>query len=175
VECATPRSSDLGTILLVEDNPDDVFMVSRAFKQVGIVNPLVVVRDGQQAIQYLKGEGLYVDRQQFPVPDLMLLDLDLPGVNGFQVLTWLRRESDCRHVPVVVLTSSTYSPDVKRAYQVGANTFLTKPTDFIELVSEVKAVGDFWLNQRGMDAPIGGSTKRVPTQSTAQPDQLRAA
>lgn len=139
------RSPPLGTILLVEDDPDDAFMVGRALQQVGIANPLVVMRDGEQAVQYLQGEGAYGDRTQFPIPQLILLDLHLPGIDGFQVLTWLRQESKMRHLPVVVLTSSTYSPDVKRAYQLGANSFLTKPTDFMELVAELKARCDFWL------------------------------
>ena len=121
-ETDVQRSAHLGTILLVEDNPDDVFLVGMAFKKLGKTNPLVVVRDGEQAVQYFQGEGGYSDREQFPIPQLILLDLDIPGMNGFQVLTWLRQESEFRHLPMIILTISTYSPDVRRAYQLGANS-----------------------------------------------------
>jgi CheY-like chemotaxis protein len=134
------RSPHFGTVLLVDDSPDDVFLVGRAFRQVGIPNPLVVVGDGDQAIQYLKGEGIYADREQFPIPVLVLLDLNTPRVTGFEVLTWLRQDPDFRHLPVIVLTASTYSPDVTRAYQLGANSFLTKPTDFLRGCSSLSNV-----------------------------------
>ncbi len=115
----------------------------------------MVVRDGQQAVQYLKGEGTYADREQFPIPILILLDLDMPLMTGFEVRTWLRQQPDLRHLPVIILTTSTYSPDVKRAYQLGANSFLTKPTDFTDLISEVKEMSEFWLPREGPHLPHG--------------------
>jgi CheY-like chemotaxis protein len=123
-------------------------VVGRAFREAGVSNPLIAARDGEAAVRYLKGEGEYADREQFPIPQLILLDLDLPGMNGFEVLAWLRQDPTVQHLPVVVLTSSTYSPDLTRAYQLGANSFLTKPTDFTELIREVKHMSDFWLYQR---------------------------
>jgi CheY-like chemotaxis protein len=143
------RLAYLGTILLIEDNADDVFLVGKAFSTVGITNPLRVVPDGQQAVRYLRGEDQYADRTQFPIPRLILLDLDLPLMTGLEVLSWLRVQPDLRHLPVIVLTTSTYSPDVRQAYQLGANSFLIKPTDFTDLISEVKEMGEFWL--RGMN------------------------
>src|ERR1041385_4660768 len=150
------RSAHLATILLVVDNPEDAFMVGRAFQKVGVTNPLVVVREGEQAIQYLMGAGEYADRGQFPIPQLILLDLCMPGMAGFEVLAWLRQQPELRHLPVVILTTSTYSSDVRRAYQLGAKSFLIKPTDFIERISEVKAMSDFWLPRRGMDVSTSG-------------------
>jgi len=151
-----------GTVLLVEDNPEDAFMVGRAFRTVAAKNALVVLRDGEQAVRYLKGEGEYGDRLKFPIPELILLDLNMPGMNGFEVLTWVRQQPAFTRLPVIILTTSTYSPDVRQAYRLGANSFLTKPTDFMKLVSEVKAMADFWLNQPSADA----ANRQAGTQPT---------
>jgi len=103
-----------GTVLFVEDDPNDVALTQRAFEQAGFVNPLHVVTDGEQAIGYLAGEGRYADRARYPLPILILLDLKLPRVSGFEVLTWLREAPGVRRLPVVVLTSSGQSPDISR-------------------------------------------------------------
>jgi CheY-like chemotaxis protein len=133
------------TILLVEDDPGDVFRIQRAFRKANAVSPLEVVTDGEQAIHYLQGQGVYQDRDRYPVPVLMLLDLKLPRLSGFEVLTWLRDKSTLKHLPVVVLTASEYQTDINRAYALGANSYLVKPPDTEALLEMVKAVDLFWL------------------------------
>ena len=117
---------DSGPILLVDDNRDDAFMLTYALKHAGIPNPVEFVHDGEQAIKYLKGEGAYADRIRFPIPELVLLDLQMPCVTGFEFLEWLRREPGLRHLPVIVLATINSAEDVLRAYQLGANAFLGK-------------------------------------------------
>src|SRR5919205_937131 len=110
-----------GSVLLVEDDPNDVTLTQRAFARAGFANPLQIVNDGEQAIAYLAGDARYADRQRYPLPILVLLDLKLPRKSGFDVLGWLRGVPDVRRLPVVVLTSSAQSPDIDRAYDAGAN------------------------------------------------------
>jgi len=133
------------TILLVEDNPVDVVLMQRAFRQLAFGYRLTVVNDGSEAIQYLNGECLYANRKEFPFPSLILLDLGLPVVDGFQFLKWLRQQGGLCHVPVIVLTGSSFTPDVKRAYAAGANSFLRKASGLTELTVEVKGLTDYWL------------------------------
>ncbi len=132
-------------ILLVEDNAEDVFLIQRAFSAAGATKDLVVVSDGQAALAYLKGLGQYSDREKHPLPDLMLLDLDMPKVNGFEVLSWIRSQKGLRQLPVIVLTMSVYHSDVQTAYLLGANSFLSKPVDFLDLAAAVRQMCDFWL------------------------------
>lgn len=111
--------------LLVEDNEDDVFFMERAFQQAGVHNPLHVVRNGEEAIDYLSGQHDYLDRERYPVPDLIFLDLKMPGVNGFEVLKWMREQS--LKLPVAVLTSSPEEIDREQAFDLGAECYLLKP------------------------------------------------
>lgn len=134
-------------VLLAEDNPDDALFIQRAFKKLGIKERLVVVSDGELLKHYLLGQGPYGDREHYPLPKLILLDLGMPRMSGFEVLTWLRQEPALRHLPAVVLTTSTYSPDVRRAYQLGANSFLTKPLELTEFINALRQVADFWLTR----------------------------
>jgi CheY-like chemotaxis protein len=133
-------------ILLVEDLEDDVTLIRRAFGQAGLTSPLQVVRDGEQVLAYLGGTGKYANRDEFPLPDLILLDLKMPGMDGFEVLQWLRNQPGISRIAVIVLTSSDNLYDVNRAYALGANTFLVKPTDFNNYVNLTKLVSDFWIN-----------------------------
>src|SRR5437763_1675459 len=135
-----------GIILLAEDNLDDVLLVRMAFRKAGFDNRIVVVCDGEVAIQYLLGKGRYADREQFPIPEIFLLDLKMPKVSGFEVLAWRQRRAEWRCLPTIVLTSSCSAADVARAYDLGANSFLTKPADFPEFVTMMKEVIHFWLN-----------------------------
>lgn len=139
------NSSYNSTILLVEDDSGDVFRIQRAFKKANASSSLEVVTDGEQAIHYLNGQGVYQDRDRYPVPILILLDLKLPRYSGFEVLTWLRNESNLRHLPLVVLTSSEQQVDITRAYTLGANSYLVKPPDQNTLLEMVRAVGLFWI------------------------------
>jgi CheY-like chemotaxis protein len=133
------------TILLVEDNEDDVFMMNRAFKKAQITNPIQLVGDGHSAIQYLSGEGPYADRQQFPFPALVLLDLKLPIKTGHEVLQWIRSKPEFNMLLVVVLTTSAENVDVESAYRFGANSYLVKPPSAEALLEMVMALKLYWL------------------------------
>lgn len=136
---------DLSTVLLVEDDPDDAELISHAFGKAGIVNPVITVDDGDKAIDYVHGRSAYADRRRFPVPSLILLDLKLPRRSGFEVLEAIRASEATRRVPVVVLTSSSQEDDIRRAYDVGANSYLVKPVGRDALVAMVQALDAFWM------------------------------
>jgi len=137
-------------ILVVEDNPDDVMLLQRAFRKANLINPVRVVADGQAAVDYLEGKSPYDDREEYPLPALVLLDLKLPKRTGHEVLTWIRGQPGLKRIPVAMLTSSRESPDVNRAYDLGANSYLTKPVDFDALLEMVKTLQLYWmiLNER---------------------------
>jgi CheY-like chemotaxis protein len=131
-------------ILLVEDNPDDVLLIRRAFNKANLVNPLRVASDGEQAIDYLSGKGEFADRARHPLPVFVLLDLKLPRVDGHEVIAWMRAQPGLRCMPIVVLTSSVQDEDVRQAYRAGANSYLVKPVEFEALLSMVKALNLYW-------------------------------
>jgi CheY-like chemotaxis protein len=128
------------TILHVEDDTNDTLLLEHAFKKAGLVFDLQAVSDGDQAIAYLRGVNDFSDRDKHPLPKLILLDLKMPRLSGFDVLTWLRSDEGLRCVPVVVLTSSNHDADVKRAYALGAKSYLVKPVGFEALVELVKTL-----------------------------------
>ena len=132
-------------ILLVEDNPNDVLLIRRAFKKAGIENPLTVLTDGDQAIRYLAHEGEYADPEQSPAPAVILLDLKLPRRSGHEVLAWLKSRPVLRRTPVVVLTSSAQRQDVNQCYDVGANSYLVKPVQFDDLLRLVDLLKQYWV------------------------------
>jgi len=136
---------DGAVILLAEDREDDILLIRRAFEKAAIKNPLFVVRNGDEAISYLSGVGKYGLRDEFPLPDLLLLDLKMPGADGFEVLRWLRLQPGLRSLRVVVLTASNEIRDVQKAYQLGANSFMVKPTDFQDTTQMAKTLTDYWL------------------------------
>ena len=133
------------TILLVEDNEDDVFLMKRAFKAAGISNPLQVVEDGQAAVDYLAGKDIYSDRNQFPLPAVVFLDLKLPLLPGLDVLAWIREQPHLNNMVVVVLTSSNETFDLKTAYSLGANSYVVKPPTAAQLIELAKAFKWYWL------------------------------
>lgn len=141
--------SESGTIALVEDNDDDLFFMKRALSAAEITNPLQVLRSGQQAIDYLAGWGVYADRILHPLPFLMLLDLKLPDVNGFEVLRWIRSDSKLRLLATIILTTSGESKDIEKAYALGANSFLIKPSGSDKLLELVKALKQYWFVHNG--------------------------
>ncbi|HFB83474.1 MAG TPA: response regulator [Thermodesulfatator sp.] len=132
-------------ILLVEDDPNDVILIKRAFDRARIANPIQVAQDGEEAIAYLAGSEPYHDRSLYPLPMLVLLDLKMPRKSGFDVLAWIRAQEGLRRLPVVVLTSSKDTPDINRAYDLGANSYLVKPVAFEALIEMVKTLGLYWL------------------------------
>ena len=137
--------SDRALFLLVEDTEDDVLLIHRAFLKANILNPLQVVRSGEDAIEYLQGTGRFSNRAEFPLPSLVLLDLKMKGIDGFEVLRWIRQQPALMRLRVVVLTSSNAVSDVNLAYQLGANSFLVKPVDFDRLVEISQALKGYWL------------------------------
>jgi two-component system response regulator len=132
------------TILQVEDDPNDVFLFQHAMTKAGVKNPVQVANDGQQAIDYLRGAGKFANRDKFPFPCLVLLDLKLPYVMGLDVLRWIRRQPGPA-LTVLMLTASGEEADIVSAYQLGANGFLTKPSEAHKLHDMVRAIKDFWL------------------------------
>jgi CheY-like chemotaxis protein len=152
-----PNQSEL---LLVDDNEDDVLLVRRAFAQARILNPLRIVRTGEEAVEYISGTGRYANRAEYPLPGVVLLDLKMPGMSGFDVLRWIRLQPGFGSLRVVVLTSSQDIRDVSAAYQLGANSFLVKPVDFERLVEISQALNGYWLwmdRSPEVERPAAGS------------------
>ncbi|MEC4818579.1 MAG: response regulator [Scytonema sp. PMC 1069.18] len=137
--------SDNSTILLVEDEPTDVFLTQRAFHKAKISHPLQVVEDGDAAIDYLSGNGDYGNREQYPLPILILLDLKLPRCSGLEVLEWLKQQPHLKRLPVVVLTSSNITDDVNQAYDLGVNSYIVKPVGFNHLLTVISCINEYWL------------------------------
>jgi len=137
--------SDTRVILLAEDREDDIVLITKAFSRAWIDNPMHVVRDGEEAINYLAGKGKYAIRSEYPLPTLLLLDLKMPRADGFDVLQWIRTQPSLSNLVVVVLTSSEDIRDVNRAYQLGANSFLIKPMDFENAKALAEMIRDYWL------------------------------
>ncbi len=161
-------------ILLAEDSADDVFLIRSAFKKSGFPDPIYVVTNGEQVLQYLKGEGLYSDRERYPVPQLLLLDLNMPRMNGFEVLSWIRQRREWMCLPVIVLTTSFYGPEIKRAYDLGANSFITKPADFSQLLASLKEVGEHWLRRAILPEPgpfVPSPARVIPVSPKAPKDR----
>jgi two-component system, response regulator len=147
------------TILLVEDNPDDELLTLRALKKNKIGNEVVVARDGAEALDYLFGRGAYAGRDLRVMPQVILLDLKLPKVDGIEVLSQLRANERTRLLPVVILTSSKEDQDLISGYTLGANSYIRKPVDFTQFVEAVGYLGLYWLvlnetpPQRGPEQP----------------------
>ena len=130
-------------ILLVDDNPHDVVLIRLAFRKVGIIDTIQLVKDGAEAMRYISGEGIYADRRIFPPPTLVLLDLKMPGANGFEVLKWIRSQESFESLVVVVMSGSRDDSDIHLAYDLGANSYLIKPTKFEDLVKMMESLKDY--------------------------------
>ena len=133
------------TILLVEDEENDAFFFENAMEKAGVANPLKIVTDGQQALDYLNGDGNFADRAKYPLPSLVFLDLKLPRAHGFEVLIRIRELPELRKLIVVILTSSVSEEDISKAYELGANAYLVKPSDTSKLVDIARSIKLFWL------------------------------
>ncbi|WP_414517791.1 response regulator [Nostoc sp. PCC 9305] len=132
-------------ILLVEDNPDDEVLTLRALKKNNIMNEVVVARDGVEALDYLFGKGVYADRDMSVMPNLILLDLKLPKIDGLEVLRHLRADDRTKILPVVILTSSKEEQDLINGYSLGANSYVRKPVDFSQFSEAVRQLGLYWF------------------------------
>jgi len=142
-------------ILYVEDDESDAFLFEHALEQAGVSQRLVILPTGKAAIEYLSGAGAYADRIEHPLPILALLDLNMPGMSGLEVLKWIRATPRISTLLVVMLSSSNQDADIHRAYQQGANGYLVKPGDLDGMLTMAKAIKDYWLlqNRRAEDFP----------------------
>lgn len=140
-------------ILLVENDPHDALLAQTAFANASLNLRLFVVPDGEQAVQYLKGEAIYADRSRFALPNLILLNLHTPGMCGFEVLGWLRKRPGVKHLPVVVLADCSSHMDLNRAYGLGADSFLHKPSDAHSFTLLFRQLADRWLHGHGRRMP----------------------
>jgi CheY-like chemotaxis protein len=131
-------------VLLVEDDLNDIFLVKRAFKRAEIPNPLQVVTDGVEAIRYLQGEGKYADRQAYPLPRLIVMDIKMPRKTGFEVLEWIKSDGFLKRIPVVIVSSSDQAADVNKAYELGANAYMIKPVNFKSVENLFQTITHYW-------------------------------
>ena len=135
-------------VLVIEDHPDDILILRRAFSKAAPDVPLQFAQSGTEAMAYLKGSERYADRTVYPLPTLLLIDLKLPGIDGFDIIHWVRNESGLRDIPIVVLTSSSHPGDVSRARELGANAYHVKPNDANALVGMVEGLSLYWSDKR---------------------------
>ncbi|MGD1861223.1 MAG: response regulator [Leptolyngbyaceae cyanobacterium] len=132
-------------VLLVEDDSNDILFIQRAFRQADIAASIQTVQDGDTAVDYLSGAGEYANRDRYPLPTLILLDLKLPRRSGVEVLEWIKQQPVIRRIPVIILTSSRESMDVDRSYDLGVSSYLVKPVNFNSLLQMFVALNDYWL------------------------------
>ena len=132
------------TILLVEDDENDATLMKMAFEKNKILNPVQWVRDGLEAVAYLNGDGDYADRSKYPFPEVLLLDLKMPRMTGMELLAWIAEHPEFKIIPTIIMTSSRQELDIEKAYNLGANTYMTKPCSFDELAEMVKLTHDYW-------------------------------
>jgi CheY-like chemotaxis protein len=137
--------SDQSLILLIEDNVDHAFLIRRGLGEGTPIKSLRVVTRGEEAIEYLEGTGRYSNREEFPLPAVVLLDLNLPGISGFDVLRWIRQQPGLKTLRVVVMTCSELDQDANLACILGADSFITKPVDFASLIQMIQASRAYWL------------------------------
>ena len=137
---------NISPLLLVEDEPTSVFFFEHTVKKLGILNPVQIAKDGREALDYLEGVGEFADRLKYPLPGLVILDLKLPRISGFEVLHQLRQRRETKNLIVVMLTSSASDQDIAEAYALGANGYLVKPLQLEKLEEIVRSIRDFWLN-----------------------------
>lgn len=140
-------------ILLADDSPDDVLFFKRVLDIVGIINPVQVVGNGKEAMAYIKGEGSYADRQRFPAPSVLFLDLMMPAMNGWELLKWLSTQPETRNLIVIVMTGVEEQRHLQEAYGMGAHSFILKPLQ----AAEMKGLIDFWPERWMLMPPMGGS------------------
>jgi CheY-like chemotaxis protein len=134
-------------LLHVEDDPNDVLLLQRAFRKANTQIPIQAVTDGDKAVAYLTGADEYADREKYPLPSLVLLDLKMPRKSGLEVLAWIRSQQSFRRLIVIIFTSSKHDDDVNKAYDLGANSYLVKPVGFDMLVEVANLIQQYWVNR----------------------------
>jgi CheY-like chemotaxis protein len=157
-------------ILHVEDEENDLFILQQAFKRAGIANPIQVAVDGQAAVYYLSGVGPYADRQKHPLPNLVLLDLKVPKLDGFEVLAWIRQQPALRGLVVIALSGSVLPQDIDRAYQLGVNSYIAKPGDLGQVMEVAVHLQGWWLrhNQFARVGTVDGAAPLPPPASPSR-------
>ncbi len=135
----------LPPILAAEDETSDAMILKLAFQRANLPHPLVVVGNGQEAVDYLRGSGRHGDRSLYPLPGLIVLDLKMPRMNGFDVLEWLARQPECKEIPAVILSSSSDESDMRKARELGAREYFVKPHAFSDLIAIVQQLHTRWL------------------------------
>ncbi len=133
------------TILIVEDEPNDQFLITEAFRQIGVTDPIQVVSGGTEAIAYMVGEGKYSDRQKYAYPTFIMTDLKMPNGDGFAVLEFLKSNPEWKVIPTIVLSASSDLDDIKKAYMLGASSYHVKPQSHEELRNQLKVINDYWM------------------------------
>ncbi len=149
------------TFLIVEDQEDDVILLKFALLKSGLENPVQVVENGQQAIDYLSGKGAYADRKRHPIPSLVFLDLKLPLVHGFDVLQWIRHQPDLAPMVVVVLSASSVHEDITKAYRLGAHSYVVKPANLELFLETLRDFRNWWIKHDKFRAPLSASRKKL--------------
>ena len=131
-------------ILIVEDSDDDAFFLGRAFRKCRMANPILRVKNGLEAIAYLEGNSPLSDRQQYPFPEVLFVDLKMPRMSGFELLAWIREHPQFQAIPTIIMSSSNQTEDIQKAYHLGANTYFTKPTEMDELNNLMQTIHGYW-------------------------------
>src|ERR1051325_5048282 len=133
------------TILIVDDDENDIFFVKRAFTEINVHCSFQVLKNGQEVVDYLSGEGEYANRERYPYPMMILMDLKMPVRDGFEVLAWLRSRPGIKVIPTIVFSSSDVPSDITRAYELGANSFMTKSVTYDGLLLKLQTLSQYWL------------------------------
>ena len=150
------RADRVMNILLVEDNAADVKIALRAFTKSKLKNEIYVVNNGQEALDFIYHNGKYQDKEKFPTPDLILLDIKIPKLDGFQVLERIKNDLQYSYIPIIMLTSSRNEEDIARSYRGGASSFIAKPVDYAEFVKVVDGFNYYWHIINKLSAPDMG-------------------
>lgn len=150
-------------ILVAEDDPNDIMLLRRAFYKAGVEVPIRFVRDGQEVVDYLEGKPPFEDPHESPIPTLLLLDLKMPRLNGFEVLEWLHRQAFLHRLPVVIFSASSEPEDRRRAYSLGAGSYVVKPQDPEEFMEVIQLLKRYWVDINY--PPPDLATERAPTHN----------
>ena len=145
---------------MAEDDDDDFFLAGEALKEARILNPIRRVKNGEELIDYLKGNGMYADRQKFPLPGLIFLDLNMPKMDGRTALSIIKKDSTLKATPIVILTTSKSEEDILGSYALGTNSYVRKPVTFLSLVEVMKTIGTYWLEI--VDLPVAEGESWIP-------------
>jgi CheY-like chemotaxis protein len=151
------------TILIVDDDENDIFFVKRAFTEINVHCTFQMLKNGQEVVDYLKGDGEFADREKYPMPMMILMDLKMPIMDGFQVLAWLRSRPGIKVIPTIVFSSSDLPGDITRAYELGANSFMTKSVTYDGLLLKLQTLSQYWLEhcKHPQVADAEGSNREV--------------